>query len=69
VVDGPWRESMSTRVLLLLLGRGDGGADVEWDWESAREMNQSRPPRCQCCLCDANRAGDNEDNDEGVPVA
>ena len=29
------------------LGRGDGGADADWDWESAREMNQSWPPRCR----------------------
>ena len=58
---------MSTRVLLPLWG--DGGADVDWDWdwESAREMNQSRLPRRQCCLRDASRGDD--DDDEGAPVA
>lgn len=45
------------------LGRGDGGADADWDWEIAREMNQSRPPRCR--LRDSTR----EDDDVRVPVA
>jgi hypothetical protein len=56
---------MPASELLLVLGRGDGGADADWDWEIAREMNQSWPLRC--CLRDANRA--DEDDDERVPVA
>src|SRR6267154_5575922 len=45
------------------LGRGDGGADADWDcWEIAREMNQSWPPRCR--LRDSSRA-----DDARVPVA
>ena len=46
-----------------LLGRGDSGADADWDWEIAREMNQSWPARC--CLRDSTR----EDDDARVPVA
>jgi hypothetical protein len=45
-----------------LLDRGDGGADADWDWEIAREMNQSRPPRYR--LRDSTRA-----DDARVPVA
>jgi hypothetical protein len=53
--------------VLLVLGRGDGGADADWEWEIAREMNHSWGPRC--CLRDENLADDDGGGDEGVPVA
>ena len=46
-----------------ILGRGDGGADADWEWEIAREMNHSWGTRCS--LRDENRA----DDEESVPVA
>lgn len=45
-----------------LLGRDDRGTDADWDWEIAREMNQSWPPRCR--LRDSTR-----EDDASVPVA
>ena len=47
----------ASELLLLLLGRGIGGADANCDWEIARAMNQSRPTR-RCTFGGAGRVDD-----------